>query len=277
LPSTQHSAGDATRRLALRADCTRCVGLCCVALPFQTSADFPVDKPAGKPCAHLRRDFRCDIHADLHAHGFRGCAVFDCFGAGQQVSQVTFAGQNWRDRRSVADEMYAAFAAMRQLHELLWYLYEALTLPQARSIHHRLRRARDETEELTRGSADSLREVDLTAHRRRIDALLRQASGMVRAQVPGRKRDYAGADLIGAHFGGAALRAADLRGAYLIAADLRNADLRSADLLGADLRDADLRGADLAGSLFLTRPQIAAARTDGATTLPLVLRPPTSP
>jgi uncharacterized protein YjbI with pentapeptide repeats len=274
LPSTQHSAGDATRRLALRADCTRCVGLCCVALPFQTSADFPVDKPAGKPCGHLRPDFRCDIHADLRNNGFRGCAVFDCFGAGQQVSQVTFAGQDWRHNPSVADKMYAAFAAMRQLHELLWYLYEALALPQARSIHDGLRRARDETEELTRGSADSVQQVDLPAHRRRIGTLLWQASGMVRAHVPGRKRDYAGAELIGAQFRGANLRGADLRGAYLIAADLRNADLRSADLLGADLRDADLRGADLAGSLFLTRPQIAAARTDGATRLPLALRSP---
>jgi len=32
------------------------------------------------------------IHNDLRRHGFPGCAVYDCFSAGQQVSQVTFAG-----------------------------------------------------------------------------------------------------------------------------------------------------------------------------------------
>ncbi|WP_442277551.1 hypothetical protein [Terrabacter sp. 2YAF2] len=28
----------------LEADCAQCFGLCCVALPFTRSADFPVDK-----------------------------------------------------------------------------------------------------------------------------------------------------------------------------------------------------------------------------------------
>ncbi|HEY6597232.1 MAG TPA: pentapeptide repeat-containing protein, partial [Asanoa sp.] len=38
------------RRAELRADCTRCVGLCCVAPAFSASADFAIDKPAGRPC-----------------------------------------------------------------------------------------------------------------------------------------------------------------------------------------------------------------------------------
>ena len=37
----------------LRADCSRCVGLCCVAPAFARSADFAVDKPAGTPCTNL--------------------------------------------------------------------------------------------------------------------------------------------------------------------------------------------------------------------------------
>ena len=64
------------------------------------------------------------------------------------------------------------------------------------------------------------------------------------------------------------LRGASLRGAYLIGADLRDVDLGRADLLGADLRAADVRGADLSGCLFLTRPQLEAARGDAGTTLP---------
>ncbi len=64
------------------------------------------------------------------------------------------------------------------------------------------------------------------------------------------------------------MRAADLRGALLIGADLRSTDLRMADLLGADLRGADLTGADLADALFVTGPQLTAARGDEATRIP---------
>jgi uncharacterized protein YjbI with pentapeptide repeats len=72
----------------------------------------------------------------------------------------------------------------------------------------------------------------------------------------------------------ARLRGASLRGAYLIGADLRGVDLGTADLLGADLRAADVRGADLGQCLFLTQPQVEAAKGDAATTIPAALRRP---
>ncbi|MGH3324354.1 MAG: pentapeptide repeat-containing protein, partial [Streptomyces sp.] len=65
-----------------------------------------------------------------------------------------------------------------------------------------------------------------------------------------------------------------LRGARLVAADLRNADLRAADLIGADFRDADLSGADLTGSIFLTQPQLDAAKGDATTRIPGGLQRP---
>ncbi|HZC25622.1 MAG TPA: GAF domain-containing SpoIIE family protein phosphatase, partial [Actinopolymorphaceae bacterium] len=49
-----------TTTLDLRADCSRCAGLCCVAPSFSASADFAIDKAAGRACPHLRTDFRCD-------------------------------------------------------------------------------------------------------------------------------------------------------------------------------------------------------------------------
>ena len=82
---------------ALRADCSRCFALCCVAPAFAASADFAIDKPAGHPCPNLQEeDFRCGIHDRLRERGFPGCTVFDCFGAGQQVAQVTFGGRDLR-------------------------------------------------------------------------------------------------------------------------------------------------------------------------------------
>lgn len=112
------AAGLAGHRVSLRADCARCVGLCCVAPAFSASADFAIDKDAGQPCPNLRGDFRCSIHDRLRQRGFPGCAVYDCFGAGQQVTQVTFGGQDWRTP-GVAAQMFAVFTIVRQLHELL--------------------------------------------------------------------------------------------------------------------------------------------------------------
>ncbi|MFF6879272.1 pentapeptide repeat-containing protein [Streptomyces sp. NPDC012474] len=253
----------------LRGDCERCFGLCCVALPFAASADFAVDKAAGTPCRNLREDHRCGIHAKLRQKGFSGCTVYDCFGAGQQVSQVTFGGQDWRTGpRDDARRMFEVFPVVRQLHELLWYLTEALALPAARPVHAELRKALERTEELTGGTPEELAGLDVAAHRQEVNVLLLRTSELARAGTKGRKKDRRGADLMGARLRGADLRGASLRGAYLIAADLTGADLRGADLIGADLRDADLTDADLTGAFFLTQPQLNAARGSAGTRLP---------
>ncbi|MFF4227865.1 pentapeptide repeat-containing protein [Streptomyces sp. NPDC001820] len=253
---------------ALRADCGSCFGLCCVALPFSESADFAVDKDAGKPCSNLRTDFRCGIHTRLRQSGFPGCTVYDCFGAGQKVSQVTFGGTDWRQAPETASQMFAVFRVVRQLHELLRYLTEALALRPARPLHGELRRLLDETGRLTGLAPESLEKLDVATHRQDVNVLLLHASELVRAEAGRKKKNRRGADLVGARLKGADLRGADLRGAYLIAADLTGADLRLADLIGADLRDANLAGADLTGGIFLTQPQLNAAKGDLSTRLP---------
>ncbi|MGA6174214.1 pentapeptide repeat-containing protein [Streptomyces sp. NPDC012600] len=258
----------------LRADCGSCFGLCCVALPFARSADFGADKAAGTPCGNLQEDFGCGIHARLRERGYPGCTVFDCFGAGQKVSQVTFGGRSWRTEPESARTMYEVFPVVRQLHELLRYTAEALDLPAAKAAHHELRRAYDRLDALTRDTAEALLAADVPALRAEVNTHLLRASELARAAVPGRKRNHRGADLLGARLRGAKLRGATLRGACLIAADLSGADLREADLIGADMRDTDLSGADLTGALFLTQPQLNAARGDTATRIPAALRRP---
>ncbi|MFI6374217.1 pentapeptide repeat-containing protein [Streptomyces sp. NPDC050546] len=256
-------------RAELRGDCERCFGLCCVALPFARSADFAVGKDAGTPCRNLQDDHRCGIHARLRQKGFTGCTVYDCFGAGQQVSQITFGGRDWRSGPAEhARRMFDVFPVVRQLHELLWYLTEALALPAAGPVHAELRDALEKTRELTDGSPEELAGLDVAAHRQEINVLLLRTSELARAGTRGRRKDRRGADLMGARLKGADLRGASLRGAYLIAADLTGADLRGADLIGADLRDADLTDADLTGAFFLTQPQLNAARGSAGTRLP---------
>ncbi|MGW7103394.1 pentapeptide repeat-containing protein [Streptomyces sp. NPDC054838] len=259
---------------ALHADCADCFALCCVALPFAKSTDFAVNKPAGTPCKNLRQDFRCGVHTGLRDKGFQGCTVFDCFGAGQQVSQVTFGGRDWRTHPGTARQMFEVFPVMRQLHELLRYLTEALALPAAAPLHEDLRAALATTTDATFADADTLAPFDAGVLRQEINTLLLKTSELVRASAPGRKKNHRGADLMGARLKGADLRGANLRGAYLIAADLSGADLRTADLIGADLRDADLRGADLRDALFLTQPQLNAAHGSPTTRIPPSLTRP---
>lgn len=264
--------------LELRADCSRCVGLCCVALAFAASADFAIDKAPGDPCPNLQPDFGCGIHARLREEGFPGCVAYDCFGAGQHLTQSAFAGADWQRSPEMAGRMFDAFAVMRDLHELAWYLAEALAMAATRPMHPDLRVALDEIESLTQEPADTLLAVDVTARRKSIGTLLGKASELARAGVGPRsrrrERDRRGADLVGADLHGQDLRGANLRAAVLIGADLRRADLRMADLAGADLRGADLAGADLRGSLFLTQSQLEAANGDPATRLlPALLRP----
>ncbi|MFG3259906.1 pentapeptide repeat-containing protein [Streptomyces sp. NPDC048172] len=259
---------------ALSADCARCFGLCCVALPFAASADFPVSKRGGEPCGNLREDFRCGIHARLREEGYQGCTVYDCFGAGQRVSQETFGGRDWRSEPVGAELMFAVFPVTKQLHELLWYVTEALSLSPARALRTELRAAREEIDRLAGGAAEELAKLDVEAVRGEVNGLLLRVSDLVRATVPGRKRNHRGADLLGARLRNARLRGASLRGALLIAADLSGADLRTADMIGADLRDANLAGADLTDAFFLTQPQVNAARGDATTRLPTALARP---
>lgn len=258
----------------LRADCDRCFALCCVAPAFSASADFAITKSAGQACPNLQPDFRCGIHTRLRDRGFAGCTVYDCFGAGQKVSQVTFGGQDWRGAPGTAQSMFEVFEIMRVLHELLWYLAEALTLQAARPLHTELSLALEETERLTHASPAALGRLDVAAHRQGVNVLLLGASEAVRGEVRHEKKDHRGADLVMARLAGADLRGASLRGAHLIGADLRGADLRRADLTGADLRGADLRGTDLTESIFLTQAQLDAARGDTRTTLPSSLSRP---
>lgn len=274
-PGRQPAApGSGEYRRSLRADCGRCAGLCCVGPAFSASADFAISKDAGQPCPNLRPDFRCSSHDRLRQQGFPGCAAYDCFGAGQQVTQVTFGGRDWQRTPAIAAQMFGVFTVMRQLHELLWYLTEALTLQPARALHGKLRRALAETGRLAQGGPDALAELDVSEHRREINALLLRASELARAGAGSENADFRGADLTGQDLRGADLSGASLRGASLIGADLSGADLSIADLAGADLRGAELTAADLTGCIFLTQSQVDAAKGNTGTRLPPSLTSP---
>ncbi|GGR44596.1 hypothetical protein J2S40_004081 [Nocardioides luteus] len=259
-------------RAELSADCSSCFGLCCVALTLVKSADFPRDKPAGEPCEHLDDHDACRIHPALRDHGYKGCTVFDCFGAGQKVSQHTFSGRSWREDPQVRAEMFTIFPLVRRLHELLWYLSSAVTLAEGhRDGVSPWVSALERVRTLSELPAPELSSVDVDAEYDAARSLLVEASEIARSVAsPGRRARSLGpgSDLLGANLAGADLSGACLRGTTAIAADLSDATLHLCDLLGVDLRDADLRGADLRGAIYLTQMQVNSARGDARTILP---------
>lgn len=162
-------------------DCERCCGLCCVAPAFAVSSDFAINKAPGKPCPNLTTDFRCSIHEHLRPKGFPGCIAYDCFGAGQKVTQLTYQGQTWRTIPKVAGQMFEVFGVMQQLHSMLRYLAEAMEFEPARPLFGDLQRRFDEIQALSLGRPESLLVVDLPALRREVDDLLLRASELVRS------------------------------------------------------------------------------------------------
>ncbi|MGN6162135.1 MAG: pentapeptide repeat-containing protein [Marmoricola sp.] len=250
----------------LQSDCSRCFALCCVLLPYAADAGFGADKAGGTPCRNLALDDSCAIHSELSETGWRGCTIFECFGAGQHTSQVTYQGRSWRDPAINRGEMGAVFSALRVIHEMLFHLEEALE----RQPHHAgAARMQARLDSLRAGAPEDILAIDLESLIDDVGDVLRKVSSAIREHDDTTRHDLVGRDLRKQ-----ALQRANLRGALLIAADLRCVDLTDADLLGADLRDAQLQGADLSRALFLTQPQLNAARGDADTKIPLRLRHP---
>ncbi|MEH7237792.1 pentapeptide repeat-containing protein [Bacillus sp. JJ1562] len=256
----------------LKSDCTNCFGLCCVALPYAKSADFPFSKESGDPCRNLFSDHRCGIHDQLREKGFRGCVSYECFGAGQHVSQTIYNGRDWRKDSERAREMFEVFPLVQQLHEMLWYLNQALSLKETHSFQSRLQDLYNETLALTNIEPEEILKLDIVSHRSKVNVLLVKTSEIYRKGPT--KKVKKSLDYVGANLKGANLQGVSFRGTLMIAANLNHADLRRADFIGADLRDADLSNANLAGAIFLTQSQINSAKGNVDTIIPNYLKRP---
>ena len=101
-------------------------------------------------------------------------------GAGQRITEQTFGRRTWRESPELAAGQFAVMPVMRQLHEILWYLVEAATLPATAALHPAVDQARAATERLAGADAASLRALDVGAHRAQVGALLQRVSEVVR-------------------------------------------------------------------------------------------------
>jgi hypothetical protein len=167
-------AGRARLPAALRADCSRCAGLCCVADAFYAVQGFAFDKPARSACRHLTGDNRCAIHAERAALGFGACAGFDCHGAGQRVTRELGIGATWRRSAETAATVFVAYGAYLALHRLMAMLAVAEAAAEA-PLAARARQKRVELEELCDTDEARCGAIDVAGLRRDVMELVRNA------------------------------------------------------------------------------------------------------
>lgn len=122
----------------LTPDCLNCAALCCVVFPFDKSESFGIDKAAGEICPNLSDKCECKIFADREQLGFRGCVAYNCYGAGQRVTQEIFPRQSWQDDATLTHRMGAALSVLRRIHEQLLLLNSAKKLALTEPELHRI-------------------------------------------------------------------------------------------------------------------------------------------
>ena len=253
----------------IRLDCAKCSGLCCAALFFSDIDGFPYEKPAAVPCLHLMKDFMCDTYADLAQNGWKGCCSYDCFGAGNYVTDSLYQGKTWRDDASMKQDIFAVFLIVYQLHQMLFYLCEAAMLANHRTYRHQIDRYINEIIALSE-SVDDLEKLDIEVLRGHINPLLKQAYLDIDPSMEKKKRFY--------HFNESLqhqkLCYEDFSMSFLIGSDLSGSELYGACFLGTDVRDVKVMDCDLTNCIYLTQGQLNTMIGNQHTRLPWFLKRP---
>jgi hypothetical protein len=162
-----------------RADCSRCCGICCVAPGQLAEQGFGSNKPAGTPCNHLNGLQRCTIYSTRQVHGYSACGGFDCFGAGQWITQSLFGGASWAHSPELAEKMFAAYRH--------WYpRFESAALIEAALPH-----VRDECRRSLVELMNALTSGETASHRIPADAarLRRDTIATIRSALKGHDED----------------------------------------------------------------------------------------
>jgi hypothetical protein len=105
--------------ISLRADCANCSALCCMALAFDRSSLFAIDKPAGEPCPNLDACGQCRVHDQRAELGFGGCIAFDCQGAGQRATNLFRAQGGWMKNPALIGPISRVFSDLLRVHDYL--------------------------------------------------------------------------------------------------------------------------------------------------------------
>lgn len=245
----------------LKIDCKQCCGLCCVALYCQKEDSFPQNKEAGKPCIELNSDFTCKIHASLLDKKMKGCISYDCFGAGQNVTQNFYHGASWVDHK----EMFTTYLNVYHLKQMHWYLLESLLFLPFKEI---------EIKNYIRMIEDLLVSNSIVINAYPIDRLHQQVNAILKEGIQSRATQKQKKNMLGIDLAHKDLSKMDFSMAFMMESNLQNSNLKDACFLGADMRNCNLKGADLSECFYLTQAQVNSCSGDNKTKLPSYIEKP---
>lgn len=251
----------------LKSDCSKCSGLCCTALFFSKIDGFPEDKIAGKPCMNLQKDYQCKIHKNLEENKMKGCIGYDCFGAGQHITQAIYHGQTWQDIPNQAKEIFDVFIIVFQLYQIRYFLAEAMTIIPAKTLHDEIKSLITEYETMCNYSPKDILLVDIENCRSRANLLLKKACSLS-LECLNKNNKKCPSDFLGRNFKNRDMSGLDLSTKLLIAANFESCVFHGTIFLGADTRDTNFSNADLREAIFLSQGQINSARGNRNTKLP---------
>lgn len=257
----------------LKGDCEKCSGLCCTALFFSKGDGFPENKGAGKPCSKLDKNYRCKIHHELKERHLKGCIGYDCFGAGQHVTQNLYQRETWQTLKEQSQEIFDVFIMIAQLFQIRYFLEESILIVQSKALLNDIQGLIDENEALCNATPQAILDIDINRYRSKVNITLKQVCDYVLKPFKGSHNKLI-TGFIGKNFSSRDMSGLDLSMKLLIAANFDGCIFNGAVFLGADTRDANFSNADLREAVFLTQGQINSAKGNRNAKLPPYLAYP---
>ncbi|MGL5615254.1 MAG: pentapeptide repeat-containing protein [Sarcina sp.] len=266
--------GDLKKLKEFKIDCFKCSGLCCTALFFSKIDGFPENKVAGKPCSSLKNDYSCSIHKDLEKRNMKGCMGYDCFGAGQFVTEKVYKGESWRTLKNKSEEFFNTFTIAFQFYQVSYYLEEARIIAVAKEFHEDIDKLIKENEFFYDSNPEDIIAFDIEKYREKANVILKRVSKSVVENF--KNNNKAINSFFGKSFKNKNMNGLDLSMQLLIAANFEGCTFKGTIFLGADTRDCNFSNADLSEGVFLTQGQINSAKGNRNTKLPKHLDYPVS-
>ncbi len=244
----------------MKADCSQCCGLCCAALYFAKMDGFPYDKQAMEACHYLLEDYRCQIHPQLVEKGLSGCIGYDCFGAGQFITQIRYKKETWKQNKEIEKEMFEVFPIVFQLFQIRYYILEAKRIAKDATSISKLQYLYNENELIANAPTSELLQFSLDEYRASVNKIIKD----VLRNLHLKRVNHC----LGKNFAKQNLDSNDFTMTLLIATNFEGCQFGKSVFLGADTRDANFKNADLSQALFLSQEQVNRAKGNCDTKLP---------
>lgn len=251
----------------LKVDCSKCSGLCCTALFFSKTEGFPENKKAGIPCTKLQNNYHCKIHHELEERNMKGCIGYDCFGAGQHVTQKIYIGETWKTSKERSKEIFDVFVIVFQLYQIRYFLEEAKIIIPAKELWEDIQNLINENETLCDSTPQSILVFDIESYRNKINVILKKVCNCIIKSFKNNDNKNV-SEFFGKNFRKSDMSGWDLSMKLLIAANFDGCIFDGTIFLGADTRDTNFSNADLRDAVFLTQGQINSAKGNRNTKLP---------